>query len=251
MPISKYLPLLASGGGSSSSSTIDDYLATILADSPWGMWRLNETTGIVAADSSGNANDGVYLNSPTLGATGPIFHGVNTAVTFNGTNQSVDLPSINATVNFSVEAWIKTTVTTERPIWSNRTGAGGVDFSLAGTGSSNQVMVYLDNFPAQFVQSTRAVNDNTWHHVVWTSNGTTSLLYIDGTLDATATGAARTAENHQAWIGYDDSNLAFFSGSIDEVVVYQSTLTAARVLAHYNAAPSGQGSWVLKRRRRR
>ena len=60
------------------------YDATVLADSPAGYWKLDETSGAVAADSSGNGRDGVIVGSPTMDGTG---------FTFNGTDQCITFPS--------------------------------------------------------------------------------------------------------------------------------------------------------------
>jgi len=60
------------------------YSVAVAADSPIAWWRLGESSGTNAADSSGNSRDGTYAGTPTLGAPGYTRDG-NTAVTFNGT----------------------------------------------------------------------------------------------------------------------------------------------------------------------
>lgn len=59
------------------------YDSTILADAPAGYWKLDETSGTTAADSSGNGRDGSYVASPTLSAGG---------CTLNGSSQYVSVP---------------------------------------------------------------------------------------------------------------------------------------------------------------
>lgn len=63
------------------------YLSEVLADSPLGYWRLDETSGTTLADSSGNSETGSYINSPTLGQPSLLLTDPATSVNFNGTNQ--------------------------------------------------------------------------------------------------------------------------------------------------------------------
>ena len=55
-----------------SASHDTDYDAAVLADSPVAFWKLDEASGTVAADSSGNGNTGTYQGAVTLGETGPL-----------------------------------------------------------------------------------------------------------------------------------------------------------------------------------
>ena len=47
------------------------YDTEILADSPVGYWKLNETSGTTAYDSSGNGNNGTLHGGITLNQPGP------------------------------------------------------------------------------------------------------------------------------------------------------------------------------------
>ena len=54
------------------NATATSYDQAVLADSPAAYWRLGESSGSSAADSSGNGNGGTYQNGPTLRAAGLI-----------------------------------------------------------------------------------------------------------------------------------------------------------------------------------
>src|SRR5882724_4953244 len=59
------------------------YAAAIMNDHPIGYWRLGESTGPTAADSSGNLHGGTYSGGLTFGQPG--FHPPgDTAVLFHG-----------------------------------------------------------------------------------------------------------------------------------------------------------------------
>jgi hypothetical protein len=63
------------------------YANEVLADSPYLYWRLGEASGVTANDSSGNARNGAYQNTPTLDQS-PLIT-VDKSVDFNGTNEYV------------------------------------------------------------------------------------------------------------------------------------------------------------------
>ncbi len=223
----------------------------VLADSPYLLWRLQEKTGTTAADTSGKGHAGTFSNSPVLGQASPIT-GEPTDVAFGtGTNGYVTTTAAatNSTT-FSVEAWVKTTST-----------AGGrlIGFgdSAAGTASTKaecqlylapngKVELGLNNTTKVAIASATAVNNGAWHYVVGTySPAAGAKLYVDGTLSASGTGATPTtfsgywragAEALTGWPANPTSN--YLTGTIDEVAVYTTALSAARVSAHYAAATS-------------
>ncbi len=51
------------------------YKDLVLEDAPVGYWRLNETSGTTAVDSSGNNRNGTYVNGERLVRERPLRHG--------------------------------------------------------------------------------------------------------------------------------------------------------------------------------
>jgi len=234
-----------------AASVFRAYQGAVLTDSPYLLWRLQEKTGTTGADSTGHSHPGTFSNTPTLGQASPIT-GDPTDVAFGtGTNGYVtQTGSTTNTTTFSVEAWVKTTST-----------AGGrlIGFgdAAAGTASgSTDCQLYLaPNGKVEFglndntqvaIASASAVNNGAWHHVVGTySPATGAKLYVDGALSASGTGATPTtftgywragAEDLTGWPSAPTSR--YLVGTIDEVAVYTTVLSAARVSAHYAAATS-------------
>jgi signal peptidase I len=240
-----------SGNSFAAATVFRAYQAAVLADSPYLLWRLQEKTGTTGADSTGHAHPGTFSNTPSLGQASPIT-GDPTDVAFGtGTNGYVtQTGSTTNTTTFSVEAWVKTTST-----------AGGrlIGFgnSPAGTASTaTDCQLYLaPNGKVEFglndntqtvIASASAVNNGVWHHVVGTySVATGARLYVDGALSTSGTGATPTtftgywragAEDLSGWPAAPTSR--YLVGTIDEVAVYTTVLSAARVSAHYAAATS-------------
>lgn len=221
------------------------YVAAVLADSPSAYYRLNETGGTVAADSSGNGKNGTYLGSPTLSQTDPITDDINGAVSFDGVDDLVSLPDSAALSGstVSLELWIKHPTVTSTPNnkWPlaqflDGVTASGTRFELSRSGANIGKIAWLIE-QANILISSARVDDNAWHHIVGTYDGTTMRLYVDGaqvaTLAVTITVTARPIAIG-GWPG-DDSSDHSWDALVDEVALYSTTLTAARVSAHYDA----------------
>jgi hypothetical protein len=88
----------------------------------------------------------------------------------------------------------------------------------------------------QYILSSSTVQKDRWYHVVGTFDGTTGRLYVDGVLNSSAPQSSPlTDRNNQVYIGRGISGTNSFSGSIDEVRVYNRALSATEISALYNS----------------
>ncbi len=199
---------------------------------------------------NGNTNDesGAGNNGTNYGATLTTdrFGNQDAAYSFDGVSDYIDLGTSDASItnHFTFSAWIKTTMTTNGEIvgyrfdthpynwrqlrmWNN----GTVLFNLRDASALPQVSI---SFP---------VNDDQWHLLTGVYDATGVHLYVDGQLRATASGQAPNIAPTNLRIGSRAGwNDLFYSGSIDEVMIYNRGLTAAEVTAIYNAGTGGGGS---------
>jgi hypothetical protein len=200
-----------------------------------GYWKLDETTGAVAADSSGNSNHGTVLGNavwrPTAGWIGG-------ALDFDGRNDyvKVDRPKgFNFAPNsFSVSAWIN--AREARGLWHaileyDRTSLTGNRFGIwLDTEGRFHFRVGQNTW-----QSPSSLNQNQWYHVAATYDATTKAmdLYVDGQLVATATQryGFNTPTIATLTIGASGAgNDEFFNGLIDDVRVFRTALSEEDVL---------------------
>src|SRR4051812_8284116 len=103
------------------------YSSEVLADSPLAYWRLGDASGTTMVDSSGNARDGAYTGSPTLGTTSLLLSDADTAVTLNGSTQYAsvaDAAWMDAS-SFTVEALIKPSAVSGNKAVIGRDGNSG------------------------------------------------------------------------------------------------------------------------------
>lgn len=100
---------------------MSDYSDLIIASSPFLYWRLNETSGTTAVDSSGNGHDGTYHGSPTFAVAGARTDG-DTAVSFDGVDDyiSCSLAGTDFDQTGLQEATIEATL--KVPAWADDDG---------------------------------------------------------------------------------------------------------------------------------
>jgi len=193
-----------------------------------GEWKFDEdagTTSTLTYDATGNGDNGTLVGGPTRSTS---TCKIANCLTFNGTSQRVTLGSVQTGVNVSVSAWINTTSTGERPIFSNR--GSGLYFGIL----TGKIFVYYNTATPPDMYSTALINDNKLHHIVWTSNGSSSLIYIDGVVDNTIS-QTRGSYTGSAYIAFDSPNSEYFQGVIDDVRIYNRVLSADEVKQLYNA----------------
>lgn len=194
-------------------------------------WRLGETSGTVAKDELAK-NHGTYGGGVTLGQAGALVEDGNAAAAFDGASGRVSVGAI--TTPATVEAWIKTAVGTERPVFSNRSGGQSVLYFGVNGG---WIFCYATTRTPASVLGVTPVDDNRWHHIAYTWDGATGRLYRDGAVDkSVAQTDSQSLATLAASIGWDASNVTqYFNGRIDEVAIYNVALTHAQVAAHYHA----------------
>jgi hypothetical protein len=224
-----------------------------------------------AADSSGtsaslNRYGGTYVNSPTLNVTNKWSSG-DTAATFNGSSQYVSLPTMGTDVNFSsgftIECWARPTAwslaapvlqlktTSANDSWSNHicfdmtsTGVMRAEvYDASGSLGSGNYYYASDTTNCVFTK-------NEWHHYAVVVKADKSLIwYKDG---VAYTGSTRGSDSASvtavtilpvSGVTRDVVQIArryttgpyWWTGSLDDVAVYNYALTGARIAAHSSA----------------
>ena len=88
--------------------------------------------------------------------------------------------------------------------------------------------------PDTTIVSTTSINNGQWHHVAATRNRTSGeiKLYVDGVLQATATGPLTTLDASAVLrLGSLGTGAGFLAGDIDDVQIYNYPLPPDRVAA--------------------
>ena len=209
------------------------YASTVLADSPVAYWRLSETSGTSAADSSGNSHGGTYTSTGvTYGAAAIVSDG-DTAVSFSGGSMTAATSTALNIHSGTIEGWIKgTTPSSGTPYLFGKPGT--IDAFL---GTGGDLRTY-DNSTGTVLPTNVVVTDNHPHYIVITyqsgvSNGT--RVYVDTHLVLVTTLTYRS-DSYPFSIG--DNSCCYtvpFTGTIDEVAFYNTIVPSSRLVAHYEA----------------
>ena len=214
-------------------------------------WRLDETSGTTASDSSGNGLNGTLGGDPQW-----VAGKIGGALEFDG-DDYVDLgaPAVFdfGTEDFTITAWIKMTATQRGSIFAiGGDDGGGIRYTLAmGEGNDNKLTLTMDNDVSKNqAMGDTVINDGVWHHVVGMIKGDVSLVYVDGvedgTIDLPAGYDLSGVLQHNAYIGAITSNASntlhpekFMIGLIDDVRIYDTALTEPEILAVMEGAGAG------------
>lgn len=222
------------------------YPSIVLADNPAAFWKLNETSGTVAYDSSGNGLNGTYTGGYTLGNTSSIK--VPGAVKIRWFKRYVNCgspPSLNFTAAWTLEIWASITTLNQGSALIAETFSDAanvlysVSFNTAGGSPSNTLMGGF--YTGTWTSVTGPVlNNGVWNHVVVTWDNTTLSLYVNGVSVATnKPGVSPSAGMNGLYLGrrWDAAggSAPYFNGLLAAAAIYGTALPANRISAHYNA----------------
>jgi len=185
-----------------------------------GFWRFeNEGT-----DDSGNSNDLTLYNNVSSISNGRF----GNAYDFDDIDDYMQTPSLtlNNTVTFSL--WFKSPVITEEHKLMVKS-APRYDFYT----QDAKIKFRTGDWTIQ-ATSAQTLQSDLWYHLVGTYNGTTSKIYINGIEDASQDLVRDNYADSVIRIG-KDSGLTYTEGIIDDILIFNRSLSAEEVLSLYNS----------------
>lgn len=229
------------------------YSAEVLADSPLAYYRLGEASGTTITDSSGNSRNGTWTATPTQGVDGLILGDADDAVDMDGSThygQVTDAAWMDSST-IALEAWIKPDVVNAFGILLSRDNGNFTgdnmrywQLRVSDTGKAQFVFYASDGGATQVVTGTTTMLVGQRYHVAATYDGSVGRVYLNGVQEASVSisGAIPTSTvAANVGIGRALVGTAFsYNGVLDEAAIY-SSLSAARVEAHYFEGMFGEG----------
>jgi hypothetical protein len=226
---------------------------------PIGWWKLDETSGSVAADASGGGNPGAIGSGVTLGVPGAD----GTAFSFNPYDFSsrVTVPYGSgdlapATTQITASAWVNpdggcfgqcAVVSNEGFPGDNTWGYG---LRVINGGYMLQWCWGTQDGPGDCAYGAYAFPNGTWTSIVGTYDGSVLRAYVNGMLVATNVNAFPALNtSRDLVIGQLPSGQLPWSGAIDDVRIYDRVVsdTQLKQLAHLLPETKAQckdGGWA-------
>jgi|CXWL01.1.fsa_nt_gi hypothetical protein len=193
-----------------------------------------------------NPGDNLNRNNGVLqGNAGFVAGIVGNAFDLDGTGDYVQITSpTGLPVGNSartVELWFRAPATPgESGLFQYGSAATGQMFGLITSGNAPG-RLYFYGHSADLASAT-AIQPNTWYHGAVTYDGTTVNVFVNGILENSAPIALNTALNTNGITIGHRAGGSFWTGQLDEPTIYDRALSAAEILAIYNAGSAGKCS---------
>mgnify|MGYP003112170466 CR=1 FL=1 len=180
------------------------------------------------------------------------------SVSFDGSDDYLSLSSVvtSSAQQGTISAWIKTNTTgAYMPIFTVSNNTSGVTnewitLQVDNTGKFEIISNRLGT--VEVFESSSTVNDNAWHHIMVTSDGSSYKLFKNGAEQTSASG-----NNTGTWIGdigtkntssigamrrSSDTSNSYFNGNIDELAVWDSDQSSNISTIYNNGVPNDLSS---------
>ncbi len=196
-----------------------------------GYWKLDETSGTTATDSSGNGYDGTMLSGLDAG-TNSVAGRIGTALDFGGRIDIGDnLDLIGSPLTLS--AWVNPdTIMLADAIIDKLSGGGNYRLVLTPT---NRACFGIRSSGGTYEETCTAnntVSTGVWTHILATfDDATTGQIYINGVLASSKTdfSVSRGDSTNPLYLGYSLNNSQWFDGRIDDARIYNRVLSESEI----------------------
>ena len=215
------------GRGNNNISTFIDFDSSLLS---W--WRMDDTNGSANSvlDYLGRSNGTAQRNAvqTSVGKLGKGF-------SFNGSGDYINCgnnTAFNAN-NITLSAWIYSNkITSQQSILSRFPvggGAGQFNFYII----SSKLSFDIPWVKGNVIKGTTTLNSDQWYYVAYTRLGNVHTLYLNSIQENQTTDSAAFVMNGNVWIGAAQNPAAYFNGTIDDVMIFNRSLSADEIKGLY------------------
>jgi Concanavalin A-like lectin/glucanases superfamily len=226
------------------------YASAVLTDQPQAYYRLDDLSGGSANDFSANNYDGTVYGSIGYSMPGALKNDPDSSMLFDGSSAYISLPS--GLTQGSVGSWecwfmLSQAVFSTYPRLIANDSVGntktGVELGIYANASGLFANLgYSTN--SSTISYNTTLTSGTWYHFVITYNGTTAILYLNGS------NVAQITISHNLTAGSNNYNIGrnpyysgdYFPGLLDEVAIYSYALSPSQVGKHYTIGSTIVGS---------
>ncbi|MDD5547682.1 MAG: prepilin-type N-terminal cleavage/methylation domain-containing protein [Candidatus Pacebacteria bacterium] len=209
-----------------------------------GYWNFEEGgSSATTYDASGNNNTGTWAGSGTHYAGAKVG---NYSGQFNGTNDKISVAtgeSLRLVNAITIIAWVNPGNFSQTGAYQHilmKTGDTPYNWYLRHANGSSNLNLTL-KIPTEQTMSSVSLTQDIWQFVAYTYDNNVSSnnskSYLNGALQSTASksGAISEVGSNTLGIGAYAAGGEYWYGYIDDLRIYSRALTAAEILALYNA----------------
>ena len=224
-----------------SADEVNDLAGVPVATGLVGHWKMDETSGTLAADSSGNGFDGTYENGVSVGQTGVRSYGSG----FDGVDDGVRIShhsGFDITDAITVASWVKFNNLSGWQRIISKSTSHAFQFRLKGdTGTIGLELEGLTG--TNDIELTHEIPLDEWIHVVGVYDGTSIKIYYNGQLDnqASASGSISTDASSDVMLGNRGTGGSPLNGYMDDARIYNIALNDQAIAELYGLV----GHWKL------
>jgi len=217
-------------GYASASETND---TTTWDSSFMGVWHLEESgNGTVGEfkDSTSNANDGQGGGGTSSYVPTRVNSKIGKGQEFDGVDDYIKFGDLYISGNITVEAWIYTHAasTEQRPVAKR-------DTYVLDLYSDNKMYWEVYFSGGSSIQPSYSYSTNVWQHWVGTYDGSSAILYLNGSNVASASGSGTLNDSgYSLLFGNLELYSLFFDGVLDEVRISNTPRSADWISTTHN-----------------
>jgi len=204
-----------------------------------GHWKLDETAGTTAADSSGKQMNGTLLNGLSF-SSNAVAGPVGNALSFDGSNDYIDLPDgfSDFAKGCTITLWARPTAVKN---WArfvdlgNGSAADNIWFGRQGTTGNLAFECWAGSSSSGLVTAAGAIALNEWQMFAVTADSFGHVkLFKNGQLIQTGSSAPSSVTRTRNFIGRSNwSADAYYQGALDDIRIYNYNLSDDAVMQLY------------------
>ncbi|WP_159611313.1 PKD domain-containing protein [Glutamicibacter sp. JC586] len=229
-----------------ADATVADtaYEKVIKADRPKTYWPIGSVDSGTVVDAVGS-EDLVLSGNSSISTTNAITGGNGKSLNL-GNGTAADAVRWKRPQEFSTELWFKASSTQRGRLigYGNGLGVNSTDHDRVTYLNSSGRLSFgvTERGTKRVITSSSTYTDNKWHHVVSSLGAGGMRLYVDGEQVSSRSSTTSALELDGFWrlgkdsvSGWSSAPSSGFAGLLDEVAIYDTQLSAEKVLNHYQS----------------
>lgn len=206
-----------------------------------GYYPFDEGTGSIATDLSGNGNNGTWAGTPAgtsgyyaAGKVGPW------AGDFDGSTDAVTEPNSSlfnfGAGSYTISAWINTASLSPYQVVVGKSNGSDASNFRAFVNSGGALTLFWGSDGSAYSNGPN-ISANLWVDAVWGYDASSGQVFygVNGVKTAITNSNHSVSNSQSVHIGNDTSGGYRFTGTIDDVRIYNRALSAAEIQEIYNA----------------